>query len=66
MKLWINGEPAQRPAAVTLAALVRGQGAKPARVATIVNGTVVPRARRAARRLRAGDRVEIMALAGGG
>jgi sulfur carrier protein len=63
--LLVNGEPTETDAA-TLSALVASLGHAENQVATALNGTFVPRARRAATRLGAGDRVEIVAPRQGG
>lgn len=64
MKLVINGTPQQAQAA-TLETLLTELGYS-ARVATAVNETFVPSARRAETRLADGDRVEILAPMQGG
>jgi sulfur carrier protein len=66
MQLHVNGEVMERPDGEILAALVTALGAEAGRVATLVNDDVVPATARAARRLVAGDRIEILTFAGGG
>lgn len=66
MKLYVNGERLQYPEATTLPALLEKVGADPKRVAVVVNDSVVPAAKRAQVRLSDGDRIEILAFAGGG
>ena len=66
MHLHVNGELMERPDGETLAALLAALGAEAGRVATLVNDAAVPAAARAARRLAAGERVEILTFAGGG
>jgi sulfur carrier protein len=61
----LNGERVETEA-LTLAALVAGQGFAQTAVATAVNGTFVPREARAATLLAGGDRVEIVAPRQGG
>jgi sulfur carrier protein len=66
MQVQVNGEAMERPDGETLAALLAALGASSGRVAVMLNDDVIPAAERAARRLAAGDRVEILAFAGGG
>jgi thiamine biosynthesis protein ThiS len=62
----LNSEPRTVPDACTVADLLRDLGKDPKKLAVEVNGNVVPRADHAATVLRAGDRVEIVTLVGGG
>jgi sulfur carrier protein len=66
MKVQVNGEPMERPAGETLAALLTALGAGSGRVATVLNDDVVPAAARATQSLSENDRVEILTFAGGG
>ncbi len=66
MRLIVNGSPHETHADCTVAVLLRELGARPARVAVMVNDDVVPAADRPTRTLRDGDRVEIVLFAGGG
>jgi sulfur carrier protein len=66
MQVQVNGEAMERPDGETLAALLVALGASSGRVAVMLNDDVIPAAERAARRLAAGDRVEILTFAGGG
>jgi sulfur carrier protein len=63
--LIVNGDRVSS-AAATLADLLRALDYGDARVATAVNGTFVPTARRAEAQLADGDRVEIVAPRQGG
>jgi len=63
--LTVNGEPTET-ATATLAALVESLGFAESAVATAHNGAFVPRGRRSATELTAGDRVEIVAPRQGG
>jgi len=63
--LIVNGE-ARQSRAETLAELIELQALGEARIATAVNGAFVPAHARAARRLEAGDRVEIVSARQGG
>jgi sulfur carrier protein len=65
MRIFINGN-ARETDALTLAELVRKQGFGEGRFATAVNGEFVAAATRADRRLKDGDRVEIVAPRQGG
>jgi sulfur carrier protein len=64
-KITVNGDPAMTRAA-TLAELVDERGLTDARVATAVNGDFVPAHARAATRLGAGDKIEIVTPRQGG
>ena len=66
MKLYVNGERLQYLGPATLPALLGKMGADPQRVAVVVNDSVVPAAKREKFRLSDGDRIEILAFAGGG
>lgn len=65
MKITVNGEAVHSRAA-TLADLLAELGQAEAKVATAVNEDFVPAARRGARALQEGDRVEIVAPRQGG
>lgn len=56
----------QYPESTTLPILLEKVGADPRRVAVVVNDSVVPAAKRTQFRLSDGDRIEILAFAGGG
>ncbi|MEB2284629.1 MAG: thiamine biosynthesis protein ThiS [Polyangiaceae bacterium UTPRO1] len=64
--LIVNGEPYELPEPATVAALLARLGVAAARVAVEVNEEVIPRGSYEARRLAAGDRVEIVHFVGGG
>jgi sulfur carrier protein len=64
MSITVNGETQED--AGDLAALLARMGLREAVVATALNGTFVPAARRAATVLHAGDRVEVLAPMQGG
>lgn len=66
MDLLLNGEPHQVPEGSTVADLVAGLGRDPRTVAVERNGDLVPRARFAAVRLEAGDRLEVVHFVQGG
>ncbi len=66
LSLWVNGEPRWIAPGSTLADLVAALGLDRKRVAVAVNRDVVPRPAFAARRLAAGDRIEILEAVGGG
>lgn len=66
MHLTVNGERHDLPEPVTVAELLARFGIAAARVAVEVNEDVVPRGTYDARRLAAGDRVEIVHFVGGG
>jgi sulfur carrier protein len=64
--LSVNGEPWQGVAATSVADLLQQLGVDARLVAVELNGEILPRAERAARRLRAGDRVEVVHFVQGG
>jgi sulfur carrier protein len=64
-RITVNGEATDTDAR-TLADLIARLGYKESAVATALNGDFVPRATRAAARLTAGDKVEIVAPRQGG
>jgi len=66
MKIVVNGKALETRPGVTLADILAGLNARAARVATMINGNVIPAERRAAAVLHEGDRVEVLAFAGGG
>ncbi len=66
MHLTLNGKPLERPGPCSLEALLRDLKIQAVCLATVVNDEVVPAARRAARALQDGDRIELLTFAGGG
>lgn len=65
MQVRLNGEVRALPDGETVGALLARLGVRPERVAVVVNGVVVTRARHGAHALGSGDAVEIVALLGG-
>lgn len=66
MKLVLNGEPAEAPDAVTVAAFLDRLGLPQRGVAVERNREIVPRSLYASTQLGEGDRVEIVQFVGGG
>jgi thiamine biosynthesis protein ThiS len=66
MKLVLNGEPAEAPDAVTVAAFLDRLGLPQKGVAVERNREIVPRSLYASTQLGEGDRVEIVQFVGGG
>jgi sulfur carrier protein len=66
MDILLNGAPTTIPDQLTVAQLLDDKGLAARRVATEVNGTIVPRSEQATRLLHPGDRVEIVHALGGG
>jgi sulfur carrier protein len=66
MKIEINGQPRELAEGTTIAALLRELEVAQPQVAVEVNLELVPRARHAETVLRAGDRLEVVTLVGGG
>ncbi|MGD9873159.1 MAG: sulfur carrier protein ThiS [Kiritimatiellia bacterium] len=65
MKLVVNGEEIETDGA-RLADLVEQMGARPDRVAVMVNGEVIAASARDAVALKTGDRIEVLTFAAGG
>lgn len=66
MKLMLNGEPADAPDAVTVAAFLEQLGLPQKGVAVERNREIVPKSLFAATRLADGDQIEIVQFVGGG
>ena len=66
MRLTVNGEARNAPAATTVAALVALLGLDKRKLAVERNLEIVPRSAFAATPLVEGDRIEIVAFVGGG
>jgi sulfur carrier protein len=66
MRIHLNGEPVDCPAASTVLQVLLHQGLAERRVAVEVNGTIVPRSAHATQQLQEDDRVEIVQALGGG
>jgi sulfur carrier protein len=66
MRIIVNGTAQEVAEAETLAELLERLGLTGKRLALDVNREIVPRSQHAQRRLRAGDRVEIVHAIGGG
>lgn len=62
----LNGEPRELPHPMTVAELVSHLGLSGVRLACELDGAVVPRAEREARRVEAGAVVEVVHFVGGG
>lgn len=62
----INGQPAELPQALTVAALLEARGLLGKRVAVERNGEIVPKSQHASVAIQAGDRLEIVVAVGGG
>ena len=66
MRIHLNGEATDLPAASTVAQLLLAARLAERRVAVEVNGTIVPRSAHATQQLQDEDRVEIVHALGGG
>jgi thiamine biosynthesis protein ThiS len=66
MKIWLNGATKEFSSEPTLMCVLAELKVNPDRVAVTVNDCVIPKARREACVIRDGDRVEVLAFAGGG
>ncbi len=66
MKLTVNGDPYEAPAALTVLGLIEALGLDDGPVAVECNAEIVPRAQHGAHQLAEGDVVEIVHFVGGG
>jgi sulfur carrier protein len=66
LSIVLNGEARQLPVGTTLADLASQLQLAAGRFAVEVNEEIVPRSQHAARRLAAGDQVEVIGFVGGG
>jgi sulfur carrier protein len=66
ISLSINGQPAELPQAMTVAALLESRGLAGKRVAVEKNGEIVPKSQHSQVAVAAGDRIEIVVAVGGG
>ncbi len=66
MNLFLNGEPASAPDAVTVAAFLESLGMPQKGVAVERNREIVPKSTYATVQLAEGDRIEIVQFVGGG
>lgn len=66
IEIEVNGEKRQVPEGTTVAGLVESLGLRPEVVAVERNAQLVRRAERGTTELRAGDRIEVVTLVGGG
>ena len=66
MDIFLNGQPHDVAAGMSLAQLLETTGHAQRRIAVEVNREIVPRSAHGARILREGDRVEIVHAIGGG
>lgn len=66
MQIEVNGQPREVSDGTTIAGLLSELDVKLPHVAVEVNLEVVPRVQHAQHKLRAGDRLEIVTLVGGG
>ena len=66
MNLFLNGEPASVPDAVTVAGFLESLGMPEKGVAVERNREIVPKSMYATTRLAEGDRIEIVQFVGGG
>lgn len=66
ISLIVNEQPLELPAAATVEHLLEALGLQRRGVAVEVNGSIVPHRDLASHRLKSADRVEVVALVGGG
>jgi sulfur carrier protein len=66
ISLFINGQPAELPRTMTVAALLEARGLAGKRVAVEKNGEIVPKSQHPSVAVENGDRIEIVVAVGGG
>ena len=66
ISLTINGQPAELPQTMTIAALLEARGLADKRVAVERNGEIVPKSQHSRVAAEADDRIEIVVAVGGG
>lgn len=66
MQLFVNGQPQEVPDGLTVSDLIARLGLDRSACAAEVNRELVPKREHSDRRLREGDRVELVTLVGGG
>lgn len=66
VEVYLNGEARRVPGGASLAEVLRAAGTPAEGVAIEVNQVIIRRADLAARRVTAGDRIEVVGLVGGG
>jgi sulfur carrier protein len=66
ISLFINGQPAELPQSMSVAALLESRGLTGKRVAVERNGEIVPKSQHPIVAVQAGDRIEIVVAVGGG
>jgi thiamine biosynthesis protein ThiS len=66
ISLVVNEQPFELPAAATVEHLLAALGLQRRGIAVEVNGAIIPHRDLASHRLKAADRVEVVALVGGG
>ncbi len=64
--VYVNGAPRQLPKKSNLAALIEELGYTGRRIATELNGDIVPRSQYATQPINEGDKLEIVVAVGGG
>jgi thiamine biosynthesis protein ThiS len=66
ISLMVNEQPLELPAEVTVEQLLDKLGLQRRGLAVEVNGTIIPHRELSSHRLKSADRVEVVALVGGG
>ncbi len=66
LRIQLNGEPYEAPAAITVAELLERLGMEQPRVAVELNLDILSKDQYAGTRLKTGDRVEVVHFVGGG
>ena len=66
ISLTINGQPAELPQTMSIAALLEARGLAGKRVAVERNGEIVPKSQHSSVAIQAGDHLEIVVAVGGG
>ncbi len=66
VRIAVNGEDCEFPYGTAVSDILESKGYDPTRVAVEIDGAVCPRAEMPVRRIRGGERMEIVSFVGGG
>lgn len=66
VRIAVNGEDVEVPAGAAVLDVLVSRGYDPARVAVEIDGAICPRGEVPSRRIRGGERMEVVSFVGGG
>lgn len=66
VRIAVNGEDVELPRGAVVLDVLTSRGYDPARVAVEIDGVICPRAEVPSRRVRGGERMEVVSFVGGG